>query len=56
MDVLVRDVPEQVVTAEQRMVDQTALESWLPGAMARVHKAAGISGAGTPPMSAMSED
>jgi len=31
MDVLVRDVPEQVVIAGQRMVDQAALESWLPG-------------------------
>jgi effector-binding domain-containing protein len=27
MDVLVRDVPEQVVITEQRMVDQAALES-----------------------------
>jgi len=41
MDVLMRDLPEQVVVAEQRMVDQAALEAWLPGAMARVHKAAG---------------
>ena len=41
MDVLVREVPEQIVITEQRMVDQAALESWLPGAMARVHKAAG---------------
>jgi hypothetical protein len=40
MDVLMRDLPEQVVP-EQRMVDQAALEAWLPGAMARVHKAAG---------------
>ena len=47
MDVVMRDVPEQVVIAEQRMVDQAALESWLPGAMARVHKAAGDSGART---------
>ena len=47
MDVLLRDVPEQVVITEQRMVDQAALESWLPGAMSRVHKAAGNAGAGT---------
>jgi hypothetical protein len=47
MDVQVRDVPEQVVITEQRMVDQAALESWLPGAMARVHKAAGDAAAGT---------
>jgi len=47
MDVLPRDVPEQVVVTEQRMVDQAALESWLPGAMSRVHKAAGDAAAGT---------
>ena len=47
MDVLLRDVPEQVVITEQRMVDQAALESWLPGAMSRVHKAAGDAAAGT---------
>jgi len=47
MDVLVREVPEQIVIAEQRMVDQAALEEWLPGAMARVHKAAGDAAAGT---------
>jgi len=47
MDVLVRDVPEQIVIAEQRMVDQAALESWLPGAMTRVHKAAGDAASGT---------
>jgi effector-binding domain-containing protein len=47
MDVQVRDVPEQVVITEQRMVDQAALESWLPGAMARVHKAAGDAAAGS---------
>jgi len=47
MDVQLRDVPEQIVIAEQRMVDQAALESWLPGAMARVHKAAGDAAAGT---------
>jgi effector-binding domain-containing protein len=47
MDVQVRDVPEQIVITEQRMVDQAALESWLPGAMARVHKVAGDSAAGT---------
>jgi hypothetical protein len=47
MDVLVRDVPEQVVVTEQRMVDQAGLESWLPGAMSRVLKAAGDAAAGT---------
>lgn len=47
MDVLLREVPEQVVVTEERMVDQAALESWLPGAMARVHKAAGAAAAGT---------
>jgi effector-binding domain-containing protein len=47
MDVLVRDVPEQTVITEQRMVDQAALEDWLPGAMSRVLKAAGDSAAGT---------
>ena len=47
MDVQTRDVPEQVVVVEQRMVDQKALEEWLPGAMERVHKAAGDAAAGT---------
>ena len=47
MDVLVREVPEQIVTTEQRMVDQAALEAWLPGAMSRVLKAAGDAAAGT---------
>ncbi len=47
MDVRTRDVPEQTVVTEQRMVDQKALEQWLPGAMARVHKAAGDMAAGT---------
>jgi len=47
MDVQVRDVPEQVVITEQRMVDQAALESWLPGAMSRVLKAAGEAAAET---------
>jgi hypothetical protein len=47
MDVQLRDVPEQVVITEQRMVDQAALESWLPEAMPRVHKAAGDAAAGT---------
>lgn len=47
MDVLLRDVPEQTVITEQRMVDQAALEAWLPGAMARVHKAAGDAAAGS---------
>lgn len=47
MDVRMREVPEQVVVTEQRSVDQKALEQWLPGAMARVHKAAGDMAAGT---------
>ena len=47
MDVQTRDVPEQTVITEQRMVDQAALESWLPGAMTRVLKAAGDAAAST---------
>ena len=47
MDVRVREVPGQVVVTEQRMVDQEALERWLPEAMARVHKTAGDLAAGT---------
>lgn len=47
MNVLVREVPEQLVITEQRMVDQAALEAWLPGAMSRVLKAAGDAAAGT---------
>ncbi|MDR2987962.1 MAG: GyrI-like domain-containing protein [Nocardiopsaceae bacterium] len=47
MDVLVREVPEQTVITEQRMVDQAALQEWLPGAMSRVLKAAGEAAAGT---------
>ena len=47
MEVLVREVPEQIVITEQRMVDQAALQSWLPGAMSRVLKAAGDAAAGT---------
>lgn len=47
MDVRMREVPEQVVVMEQRMVDQKALEQWLPGAMSRVHKAAGDMADGT---------
>lgn len=47
MDVRTREVPAQVVVVEQRMVDQKALEEWLPGAMARVHEAAGDAAAGT---------
>lgn len=42
-----REVPEQTVVTEQRMVDQAGLESWLPGAMSRVLKAAGDGAAGT---------
>jgi hypothetical protein len=47
MDVRMREVPEQIVVTEQRMVDQESLERWLPEAMARVHKAAGDVAAGT---------
>jgi hypothetical protein len=47
MDVRTRDVPDQIVVTEQRMVDQEALERWLPEAMARVHQAAGDMAAGT---------
>jgi hypothetical protein len=35
-EVRIRDVPEQHVVSETRSVDQTGLEAWLPGAMARV--------------------
>jgi hypothetical protein len=47
VEVLVREVPGQTVITEQRMVDQAALEGWLPGAMSRVLKAAGDAAAGT---------
>ena len=47
MDVRTREVPAQVVVTEQRMVDQESLERWLPGAMGRVHKAAGSIAGGT---------
>lgn len=47
MDVQTREVPEQTVITEQRMVDQAALEPWLRGAMSRVHEAAGDAAAGT---------
>ena len=47
MDVRMRDVPAQVVVTEQRMVDQESLQGWLPGAMGRVHKAAGSVASGT---------
>ena len=47
MDVRTREVPAQLVVTEQRMVDQKSLEGWLPGAMGRVHKAAGTMAAGT---------
>jgi effector-binding domain-containing protein len=47
MDVRMREVPEQTVVTEQRMVDQKALEQWLSEAMPRVHKAAGDMAAGT---------
>lgn len=47
MDIRLREVPEQTVVTEQRMVDQAGLESWLPGAMSRVLKAAGDAAART---------
>jgi hypothetical protein len=56
MDVQLRDVPEQTVVTEQRMVDQAALEKWLPGAMARVHKAAGDAAAGSAEQSYLQRD
>ncbi len=47
VEIKVRDVPEQLVVIEQRMVDQAALEAWLPDAMARVLQAAGDANIGT---------
>jgi hypothetical protein len=47
VEIKVREVPEQVVVMEQRMVDQAALQAWLPGAMARVLHAAGDAAIGT---------
>ena len=47
MEIKVREVPEQRVVSEQRMVDQAALEAWLPGAMTRVLQAAGDANIGT---------
>jgi effector-binding domain-containing protein len=47
VEIRVRDVPEQFVVTEQRMVDQPALEAWLPGAMTRVLQAAGDAAVGT---------
>lgn len=47
MEIKVREVPEQLVVIEQRMVDQAALQAWLPGAMARVLEAAGDASIGT---------
>ncbi|WP_433222334.1 hypothetical protein ACQP00_23190 [Dactylosporangium sp. CS-047395] len=39
-----RDVPEQQVVAERRVVTQAELEAWLPGAMARVAERARAAG------------
>ena len=47
VELKVREVPEQLVVTEQRMVDQAALMAWLPGAMSRVLEAAGDAGIGT---------
>lgn len=47
VEVRMREVPEQVVVTEQGLVDQTELEKWLPGAMNRVHVAAGPAAATT---------
>jgi len=44
MDVRLRDVPEQHVVSEERSVDQAELVEWLPGAMARVARAASEAG------------
>src|SRR5262249_4069577 len=44
-DIQVREVPEQLVVTEQKNVDQAQLVEWLPGAMARVARAAnGVGG------------
>jgi hypothetical protein len=40
-EIKTRDVPELHVVTETRDVVQAELEAWLPGAMARVHAAAG---------------
>jgi hypothetical protein len=40
-EIRVREVPEQVVVAEERTVAQAELVEWLPGAMSRVSTAAG---------------
>jgi hypothetical protein len=47
VDVRIREVPEQFMVGEQRLVDQAALEDWLPGAMARVGRTAEDLGAMT---------
>jgi hypothetical protein len=47
MDVRMRDVPEQTIVTEQRVVDQAGLEKWLPDGMSRVHRAAGEAAATT---------
>ena len=44
VEVRLRDVPEQHVVTETRVVDQDALEAWLPGAMARVAQRARAAG------------
>lgn len=44
MNVRLRDVPEQHVVTEERSVDQASLTQWLPGAMARVGRAAAEAG------------
>jgi hypothetical protein len=50
VEVRLRDVPEQQVVLETGVVDQAALEAWLPGAMARVAERATAAGGllGTP--------
>jgi GyrI-like small molecule binding domain len=47
VEINVRDVPEQLVVSEQRMVDQAALEAWLPAAMKHVLESAAEAGVGT---------
>lgn len=44
MEIQVRDVPEQHVVSETKVVDQAQLEAWLPGAMARVAERARAAG------------
>jgi hypothetical protein len=44
VEIRLRDVPEQHVVSETRVVDQAELEAWLPGAMGRVAERARAAG------------